>query len=68
MSTVSKLDARIRALETRLNEVSGTQDIVVERMAAQIDEIHRGMSLILTMLTRDPELAKSADRAQQEHD
>lgn len=42
VTTVRRLDARIRALGTRLDEVSGAQEIVVERMAAQIDEIHRG--------------------------
>lgn len=62
MTTVRRVDARIRALENRLDEVSGRQDIVLETMAAQIAEIHRGMSLILAMVARDPELAKSLDR------
>ncbi|GAA3883605.1 hypothetical protein GCM10022243_55400 [Saccharothrix violaceirubra] len=60
MSVVNgrNLDARIRALETRLKQVEGIQQIQVEKLVAQVEETHRGVTLILSMLARDPELAK----------
>ncbi|MFF5096919.1 MULTISPECIES: hypothetical protein [Actinosynnema] len=58
MTTIRQIDARIKSLQNRLDEVSGTQDLIVEKMASDIEEIRRGMSLILAMLSRDPELAK----------